>query len=290
MDELRALARELLLGGSVKVVLGYEEGPRGVRPAFVTDPVQADRLIFDARCVHNLAAYLRPRKPHLARLGRPAVVVKGCDARSVAGLLRECQVKREDVVGIGVRCGGVRRDAGPDAALTVETVADRCAGCQAREPKLYDHLVGALPPPPPESPRRREALARLAALTPAERWAYWQEELSRCTRCHACREGCPMCGCVECMADRSRPQWVETSPTPRGNLAWQVMRVLHQAGRCADCGECERACPAHLPLGLINRHVAETVERRFAYRTSDDPEVPAPLGAFRPDDDQEFIL
>ena len=47
MPELQDLARKLLSEDTVKVVIGYEEGPRGVRPAFITDPAQADKLIFD---------------------------------------------------------------------------------------------------------------------------------------------------------------------------------------------------------------------------------------------------
>ena len=293
MKELRELAGKLLADGAAKVVIGYEEGPRGVRPGFVTDPAQADRLVFDARCVQNLVAYLNPRRQALSRLGKPAVVVKGCDARAVAGLIRETQVKREDVVLIGVRCGGVLRDPqGPATKpeLTADTVSDRCGDCDAREPKLFDHLVGAPLPAPPRSARRDDALAELEKMAPAQRWAFWQEELSRCIRCHACREVCPMCFCTVCVADKSRPQWIESSPTPRGNLVWQMTRVLHQAGRCVDCGECQRACPSDIPLGLMARFVAKAVEQRFGYKSCDDPSVAAPIGAFRTDDAQEFIL
>ena len=127
MNEIRELAQSLLADGTVKAVIGYEEGPLGVRPAFVTSPADAAKLIFDSRCVHNLATYLNPRRQHLAQLGKPvAVVVKGCDARAVAGLIRECQVKREEVVIIGVRCGGVVSDPGMAAELTPDTVSDRC--------------------------------------------------------------------------------------------------------------------------------------------------------------------
>ena len=299
MNELRELAESLLASGSVKVVIGYEnveaarwpeEGPRGVRPSFVTDPAEADRLVFDARCVQNLAAYLNPRRQHLVGIGKAAVVVKGCDARAVAGLVREGQLRREDVVLIGVRCGGVVRDPTLGPGLTNEDVSDRCGGCEDREPKLFDHVVGALPPPPPSSTRRADALARLQKMTAAERWKFWKESLSRCVRCYACREICPMCFCVQCIADKNRPQWLDSSPTTRGNVAWHMTRALHQAGRCVDCLECERACPEGIPLGLLGRHVAQVVERRFGYRASADPTVPAPLGVYRTDDEEEFIV
>jgi ferredoxin len=297
MQELRDLARKLLSDGTVGVVIGYEEGPHGVRPTFITDGAEADKLIFDRRCVQNLASYLAPRRNHLGKLGKKAVVVKGCDARAVAGLIRETQIKREDVVIIGVRCGGVlrsdlaigaRREA--DVALTPETVSDRCAECDIREPHLVDHLVGELPPPPPISKRREELIAKIEAMTPGERWDYWQRELERCVLCHACREVCPMCFCERCVADKTVPQWIESSPTGRANLAWHLTRALHQAGRCCDCGECERACPADIPLGLLNRKLAQVVEERYEFRATDDPEVPAPVGSYKLNDAQEFIL
>lgn len=291
MRELCELAQGLLADGKVKAVIGYEEGPTGVRPAFVTSPAQADKLIFDTRCVHNLASYLNPRRQHLTQLGKPvAVVVKGCDARAVAGLIRECQVKREEIVIIGVRCGGVVCDPSMAAELTPETVSDRCMECDVREPKFFDYVVGELPQAPPKTTKRDDKLAELESMTLALRWAFWSEQLSRCIRCNACREVCPMCFCVECKAEKSQPQWVESAATTRGNLIWQMMRAMHQTGRCVGCLECERACPADIPIGLLGRHIAQTVERRFAFKPGEDTEASTPMEMFRTDDDQEFFL
>lgn len=289
MKELQELARKLLTDGTVNVVIGYEEGPRGVRPAFITAPEQANQLIFDMRCVQNLATYLNPRRKHIAQLGKAAVVVKGCDARSVAGLLREKQVEREKVVIIAMRCGGVLESPETDSELTSETISVRCGGCDVRDPKLHDYILGELPPEPPANNRRNEQIAVLNKMSSAERWNYWTDQLSRCIRCHACREACPMCFCVQCTAEKAQPQWIDPSATPRANRAWQTMRVLHQAGRCVDCLECERACPEHIPLGLLARYVADSVERRFGYKACEDPTVAAPLGVYRTDDDEEFI-
>ncbi len=289
MNELREVARKLLAEGTVQVVIGYEEGPRGVRPAFITSAEQADKLVFDTRCVQNLAAYLNPRRKQVAQLGKAAVVVKGCDARSVAGMIREKQIERENIVLLAMRCGGVLQNPEKDTELTEETVSVRCAGCTAREPKLFDHLLGELPPAPPVNKSRMEQIAALEKMSMAERRSYWNEQLSRCIRCHACREACPMCFCVKCTAEKTQPQWIDPSSTLQANRAWQTMRVLHQAGRCVDCMECERACPEHLPLGLLARYVADAVERRFEYTASDDPSVAAPIGVYKSDDDEEFI-
>jgi ferredoxin len=293
MKELQELARTLLADKTVGVVIGWEEGPRGVRPAFVTTADDAGRLIFDQRCVQNLAAYLNPRRTHLKGLGggKPAVVVKACDAKAVAGLIRESQLKREDVVLIGVRCGGVLRDPTSTEALSAETAAEKCLGCEPHEPgaKAVDHLIGEAQAALEGDASWAKRIEELRAMTHEERFAYWTEVLSRCVRCNACRQVCPLCFCDRCQADKTDPQWIESSPHPRGNIAFHMTRALHLAGRCVECGECERICPAGIPLGLIGRRVAQVVEERFGHRPTDDPEVPCPVGTFKNDDSQEFI-
>ncbi|MBN2204710.1 MAG: 4Fe-4S dicluster domain-containing protein [Thermoleophilia bacterium] len=290
--DLHGVARHVLAKGEADVVIGWEEGRRGVRPAFVTTPDDVERLVFDTRCVHNLATYLNPRRRQVAALGRPAVVIKGCDAKAVAGLLREAQLSRDQVVLIGVRCGGVLEVAELDepADLTPETVSPRCYRCDNREPHLVDYLVGdpqAEPPRPPKTVDER--VAELEDAPVAERWHFWVEEFSRCVRCYACREVCPLCICERCVADKSVPQWIDAASHPRGNLSWNLTRALHLAGRCVECGECERACPSGLPLMLLNRKLAQAVRQRFDYVAGDDPEVPAPVGDYRLDDAEEFI-
>ena len=289
MQELRELAQKLLREKQVKAVLGYECSRRGVRPAFVTEADDCDRLMFDHRCVQNLAAYLSPRRSHVARLGRLAVVVKTCDARAVAGLIRESQLKREDVVLIGVRCGGVVRDPTASEQPNPDDFAPRCIGCEQREPSLADYVVGKPQAAPSGKSGREARLSEIEAMKLEERLTFWTGLLSQCTRCHACRQVCPMCFCERCIAEKTQPAWIETSPHPRGNFAWHLTRALHLAGRCVDCGECERACPAGIPLGLLNRKVAGIVANRYGYTVTDDPAKEAPIGTYRLDDEQEFI-
>jgi len=292
MNELRELARTLLTEGTVRVIIGWEHARRGARPVFITDPADTDKLVFDTRCVHNLVTYLNPRRDNVAELGKIGLVVKGCDAKAVAGLLREAQLTRDDVVLIGVRCGGVLEENElPEAApLSPENVAPRCYGCDNREPALVDHLLGESQPEPPRPTMTiDERVAALDAQPLEERWAFWTEQFGKCVRCYACRQVCPLCVCERCVAEKSRPQWIEASPHPRGNLSWNITRALHLAGRCVDCGECERFCPVGIPLSLVNRKLQQIVAERYAYTVSDDPENPAPIGDYRLDDKQEFI-
>jgi len=190
-----------------------------------------------------------------------------------------------------VRCGGVvgEPSALEPPALTAETVSSRCWGCDVREPGSVDVLVGDAQPEPPVTAALDERVAALDALSPADRMAFWTKELSRCTQCYACRQACPLCFCERCIVEKTEPQWIETSPHPRGNFAWNLTRAQHLAGRCVGCGECERACPVGIPLGLINRKLQQVVYELYGYTVSEDPTVPAPIGAYATDDTQDFI-
>jgi len=167
MQELKELARKLLEEKQVSTVLGYEYGRRGPRPIFITEASDCERLVFDHRCVHNLAAYLSPRRSQVVQLGRMAVVVKACDARAVAGLIRESQLKREDVVLIGMRCGGVVRDPVCAEPLSADNIAPRCLECEQREPALADHLLGEPKPAPTGQAVRDARLSEIEAMSPA---------------------------------------------------------------------------------------------------------------------------
>jgi ferredoxin len=286
---LQRLAASLIEGGQVSAVVGYASGslPGQMVPAFVTRAVDAVTLAWGDGCVNNLAVYL-PRARR--EWGKVAVVVKRCDARAVVGLLQERQVAREDVVLVGVSCPGVVRDG---------ELALKCYACDGEVAPECDFTVtpeGARPGAVASGAARAVAadprdglVAHLESLEPADRWAYWQDQLARCLRCYACRAVCPLCYCAVCVAEKNRPQWVPATIDVRGNLVWNLTRALHLAGRCGGCDECARVCPADVRLDLLNHRLHREVETRWGYRAGENPAASPPLLTFRPDDPQEFI-
>lgn len=122
-----------------------------------------------------------------------------------------------------------------------------------------------------------------------QRWQYWQNYFSRCIKCYACRQICPMCYCPTCVAEQTMPQWFSKATSLEGNFAWNITRAFHLAGRCIDCGECERACPVGIPLREINNKIIKDVKELFRYEAGMDTKAKPLLANFDKDDPEEFI-
>jgi coenzyme F420-reducing hydrogenase delta subunit len=286
---LQELAATLLADQRASLVIGYTAGslPGQMVPIFLTNAADAKRLEWSERCFNNLSVYL-PRAVRQA--DKVAVVVKRCDARGVVGLLQENQVPRDKVLVIGVSCAGMW-DGG--------ALQTKCYACDGEAASICDFTVtpaGVQPGAVASGASRavvadpRDAQVRhLESLPREDRWAYWQAQFAQCLRCYGCRAVCPMCYCAVCVADKNRPQWVPTSIDGKGNIAWNITRAIHQAGRCTGCDECARVCPADVRLDLLNHRLEMEVADRFGYRSGADPSVAPPLGTFRSDDPQEFI-
>ena len=292
-DAIRAEAGRILSEGAVAAVVGYTTARRrgAAQPVVITRAEDAQRLIFSAACVNNLAVYLTKAKKEVPHEGRIGVVVKGCDLKALVGLVGESQLKRENLYIIAVPCAGVLASVvQPDRQLTAETIAPKCSECSERMPLGAD-FVPAVELPVQLALEKKYAaeIARLEALTPAERWAYWQEQFAKCIKCYACRQVCPFCFCEQCLCDRNKPQMVEGTPRPAGNTAWHIVRAMHLAGRCTGCAECERACPMDIPLNLLNRKMAKELKELFDSEAGFEVREKGPLATYSENDDESFI-
>ena len=98
-EEIRQTARDLLTNEEVGCVIGYEIGPRHrTRPVFIYKADDADRLVWNQDCTHNLTTYLGQKlirsqfgklTDNTNRVPRVAIVVKACDSRAINMLLAE---------------------------------------------------------------------------------------------------------------------------------------------------------------------------------------------------------
>lgn len=305
LDALKTAIKEALPG--LDFVIGWESGwnPMLATPLFMYSPQDVDKLIWGPFNVNNPATYLSALKGR-----KVGVVVKGCDSRSVIQLLQEKLVRREDIVVFGMPCSGVvdatkvARKVGDlgmvsaamrtNGVLSVSThegtvdipwgeaAADKCLSCQYPNAILSDHFIGD-PLPPAQGPDpAAEQLAALEALAPAELFAHWTQVMDRCIRCYACRNACPMCVCRDhCIAQTRDPHWLTQEDTVREKLMFQMIHALHLAGRCTECGECQRACPVDIPILALRRKLNSVVKNLFDYQAGVDPNAVPPLFTFQ---------
>jgi len=310
VQRIREEARRLLSEGLVDVVIGFEKGTLPLRstPIFIRDAGDVDKLVWDSFCGSNLARYL-------PKMGdqRVAVVAKGCDSRAIVALIVEKQIAREKLTIIGVPCQRmvdwhkvakavqgeileaeergeeivVRGDGFEKVLRREDYLARACETCAHRNPVLYDILVGEEVKEDTSNPYAD--VEAFEARPPDERWAHFERQVSRCIRCYACRDACPMCYCEECFVDHATPRWIGTGIDPSDIEMWHIVRAYHQTGRCVECGACERACPMEIPLLYLTKKLCKEVGELYGFEAGMDLEALPPLATFSPEDEQGFI-
>ena len=313
-QRLRNEAKALLEEGKVDCIVGFEPGSLKftTTPLITNDKNEVDRLVINPFIVNNLANFLTELK------GRIGIVAKGCDSRSIVSLIQDNKVVRENVVILGVPCPGIidlskveklvgkDRDEldnvvreGDKAVITTdgktsefpitEVLFDNCLSCELTTPQEYDILLGEPTSPVAERATSQAKIDQLKGMTSSQRWEFWKNEFSRCIRCYACRNVCPACFCQRCFVEESEPQWVLPAPLWQDNLFFQVVRNIHVAGRCADCGECERACPVNIPLRSLTKEMYDIVGELFQFKSGMDKDAAPLMIHYEQEEAEDFI-
>lgn len=304
-------ASELLKNGTVDRVLAWKRGEfdYDITPSVFGSAAELEKeLVWNGFCGANLSKYLI--KETAKSENKVLVFLKPCDTYSFNQLLTEHRFDRERVYAIGVPCGGML-DAGKIKACAegIETVTDngetvtvktlfegektfdrnellpdRCLNCKSKKHTAYDELLGE--DGEVLDSNRFDEVERLEKMTPDERFAFWQNELSRCIRCNACRNVCPACTCEKCVFDNPE-SGVENKAASNEfeEKMFHIIRAFHVAGRCTDCGECSRVCPQNIPLHLLNRKFIKDINEFYGeYQAGAEVGSRAPIVDFTTED------
>jgi formate dehydrogenase subunit beta len=310
-EKIRERARELLAGGKVEVFIGYRKGSVAMmnRPVLIREPEQAELLYWDSNCGLNLCKYLTKRTEKIG------VVATGCNSRNMVTHILENQVKREQLYIIGIPCTGmidhraVMRAVGPKEILDVEERGEEftvkgeefsrsfkkkdflqrnCAVCTHRNPVIFDEMI-AEPVPEQKGVNAYSDVEGIEQMEAEKKWGFFAQLVSKCQRCYACRNACPLCYCPTCFVDESRPQWVGKSNDPTDTMIFHFLRAYHCAGRCTDCGACERVCPMGISMRQFTKKLNKDAKEYFSWEAGLSLEKRPPLDVYRPDDYNEFI-
>jgi len=307
-DSLRKKAGQIM--DKVDILIGYSDSrlPLKVNPAFIRDKKDIDTLIFNKFCINNLASYAYSTIGETE--GKVGLVLKPCDTRSVIQLISEELFDRDKVKLIVPGCSGIldykkiQKKAGGKRIISGEIegddiiintaggreklkvkeyYADKCYWCDIHDnPPLYDESI--------ENDKKLDAVSRqkysdLESLEKMELdklMSYWDEHFSHCIRCYACRNICPLEICSDkCIANLDVPQWQTQKINSEEGKFFQMIRVMHLAGRCTECGECERVCPKNIPLSQLMKKSTQVIEKLFEYRAGEDYKVKPPLLTFK---------
>lgn len=315
--KIRKIAEEALKSQEVAAIIGWRKQDFWWQSpvVFLESSADAQLLVWDPFSIYSPVKFLLSWQDSCQQ--KIGVFVKGCDSRGINRLLQDKRLDRERVVVYGVPCSG-KADAekiraafpskeiknvtfaGEQLLLVVgdkeervnaaEYLLDKCLTCRHPNPVVYDLLVWEKVPVRKEvDDSRFTRVHAVESLALEARSAYWVRQFDRCLRCVACRNICPACNCRVCIFDQAEPRWIGKANDLADTLNYHIIRAFHVAGRCFECGECERICPAGIPLQELNRKLIKDLNEFYGdYEAGLDPADQPPLGTYRGEDSAGF--
>ncbi len=303
-EAMVAFARRKLEEKEVDRVIGWKKGEffYDNSPATFTLENIAE-LVYNSFCGANLSKYLVDESK---KDGKVLVFLKPCDTYSFNQLVSEHRIDREKVFVVAVQCNGMCDEKKLGEATDVkedgenflvgtlygdkkipkdDVLSIKCETCKTKEFAAFDEKI-VLGEMPDRSEKRFEAVEKLERMSEAERYEFWQNELSKCIRCNACRNVCPACTCTNCVFDNPKSGIAAKSNADSfEEKLFHIIRAYHVAGRCTDCGECSRVCPEQIPLHLINRKIIKDLNENYGeYQAGAEVTALNPIVDFRSDD------
>ena len=329
-------------------------------PTLITDPDEIAGAAGSLHCGTLLLSKLIKKYLDGARDKRLAVTVKGCDAMGIYELAKRNQVNLDNLLLIGLNCGGsvspvtarkmirekfevdpddvvkeeidkgqfiIMTKDGEHRGISMDDLEDagygrrpNCRRCKMKIPRQADLACGnwgvigdkagkatfvevcsekganllnaavaagavATEPANPKGIEIRGKVEK-SMLKLGDKWRarYFEslgegkerlqkimEDSSRCTKCYACIENCPICYCVECSTKKPYLVPPGVLPVP---FMFHLIRYAHVSDSCVNCGQCEELCPMEIANSLYMHALQVDMERMFGHTPGVDLELP----------------
>jgi formate dehydrogenase (coenzyme F420) beta subunit len=243
---VRDAVKKLLESGEVEGVLALRaSGPASAIHLFRSGEDLQDLVLWPKYAIPKTLDMLLETHPGV-RLG---MVTRGCEERGLIEMAKHNQVDLDRIQMIYLACTAEERDE------------CRCAWPYPSRVDVGEKVEGIA-----------DALvAEHEELSLAERTEFWKRQFAGCLKCYACRTVCPQCFCETCVLEDNK--WVESGVMAPPFPSYHLIRAYHTVAKCVGCTECERACPADIPLTVLYTLLRRDAEQMFSYvpgRSVDD--------------------
>jgi ferredoxin len=262
IQDVRKKVEELLSSKEIEGFLGLcSRDGHTVPHLFRPGDDLADMVLGDLDGPGDVRYPLNKKLTNLARAYPEltfGVLVRGCDERGLKSLFTWNQLSPQRVVPVGIACP-----------------QELAKACECRKP-YPDEFVGG---------EKAEgcasgSVADVEDLALDARFSMWMKEFAKCIKCYGCRDVCPMCFCRECTLDND--ELIRSGEIPPEIPIFHLVRAVHMAGRCIDCGLCTEACPADIPLRTLYKKVNDIMDEEFSYRPGYEEGMQSPLSLLGP--------
>ncbi|MDD3977728.1 MAG: Coenzyme F420 hydrogenase/dehydrogenase, beta subunit C-terminal domain [Methanomicrobium sp.] len=338
-----------------KIVDGVLTVEKGVdlydaKPVFITNPEDIAKAAGSLHCGTLLLPKLIKKYFNGAKDMKIAVTLKGCDAKAMYELAKRQQINLDNVIMIGLNCGGsvspvtgrkmieekygvdpdtVHKEEidkgkfiieyeGGEKGISIDELEEEgygrrsnCQRCKTKVPRQCDLACGnwgvigdkagkatfveicsdkgadlvtkaakagaiqtseANPQGIAIRAKIENSMFKLADKARAAQFAklgegkdrlkFIMDETSRCIKCYACIENCPICYCVECST--RKPYLVKPGQIPPPFM-FHLIRFSHISDSCINCGQCEELCAMDIPNSLYMHAIQVEMEDMFGY-------------------------
>jgi len=234
-------------GADYLLAVREEYGNAG--PAFVAKGEDVGDIRTDIP--YQLVTILRKIYPYMED-GKIAVVIRRCEEKALNELIKRGIIDGDRIIRIGLACSEGQIEA-----------------CRCTDPVPSCVDIGS----PGKGWNEDQLSKELSAMSSEERLDFWVAQFRKCNKCYACSTNCPVCVCDHCVLEECT--FVAEKGIPPG-MAFHLIRAYHLSDKCTECGECERSCPAHIPLLTFRKMTNRDMKDLYGYE-SGDTETVSPL-------------
>jgi len=232
-------------GADFLLVMREEHG--NVAPAMVSKGEDVGDVRLEVP--YQLVTILENIYPWISK-GKIAVITRRCDEKALAELAKRKYVDEKRIIRIGLAC-----------------TEEQILRCRCEDPVPSHADVGE----PHAGVKGDDLSARLAKMSQKDRLAFWVDQYKKCNKCFGCTLTCPVCFCDDDCVLEERTFVAEPSIPP--GLSFHMVRSYHMIDKCIECGECERACPAEIPLLTMRKLLAKDMKEVFKFAPGDEKTV-----------------